>query len=63
MSFERDPSRIRLREIQVVTSKAWFAGSDRFKGDFERKTKRPAIARPQGGDRRSARWKDLNQRL
>lgn len=51
-------ARLMVRMQQTVAARR-----DRFKRDFERKTKRPATARLHGGDRRPARWRALNQRL
>lgn len=42
-----------IDEIRECTNKAWVLGSDRFKAQIESKTKRAAVNRGHGGDRKS----------
>ncbi|UZJ45317.1 transposase [Marinimicrobium sp. C6131] len=55
--FEEILPKSDVQKITEATERAWVLGSERFKRDFERRTGRPAAARPKGGDRKSADWK------
>lgn len=50
-----------LDDIREATNKAWVLGSDYFKEQIEKQTKRPAAPRKRGGDRKSEKYKKINR--
>lgn len=57
--FSHHASEKELNEIRDATNKAWVLGNDRFRAQIEQLTKRQASPKPKGGDRKSARYREM----
>jgi len=60
--FEKELNEYTLEEIRSSVNKAWVLGSKKFKQQVEKETGRRVGLIQRGGDRKSEKFKLLNQR-